>query len=32
MVKWRNVWVKVAYIGITLMALAAASGAGNSWG
>ena len=32
MVKWRNIWVKVAYIGIALMGLAAAAGAGNSWG
>ncbi len=32
MVKWRSAWVKVAYVGIALMGLAAVAGAGWGWG
>ena len=32
MVKWRNVWVKYAYVAIALMGLAAAALANSSWG
>ncbi len=31
MVKWRSAWVKIVYVGITLMTLAVASGAGHFW-
>ncbi len=31
MVKWRKVWIKVAYIGVALMGLAAAASAGAGW-
>lgn len=32
MVKWRHAWARILYVGIALMALAIASGAGHSWG
>lgn len=31
MLKWREVWIKVLYMG-TLLSLAIASGAGYKWG
>jgi hypothetical protein len=31
MVKWRKAWVRFVYIGITIMGLAVASGAGQGW-
>ncbi len=32
MVKWRRIWWKLMYVGMTLMALAVASGADSNWG
>lgn len=31
MVKWRYAWLRLLYVGMTLMALAIASGAGHKW-
>ncbi len=31
MIKWRKMWFRVVYVGLSLMTLAIAAGAGHVW-